>query len=75
MPAHFAIREGTSDKAEADEATHEWVALIGGNGETWLTSETYPIGHGDAARSLDRLAVELPVALGQPVSYKPYRRP
>lgn len=49
MPAHFEIRVGPANYVEP---VHEWVALVGGNGETMMTTETYPIGHGHAVRAV-----------------------
>jgi uncharacterized protein YegP (UPF0339 family) len=55
MSAHFEIRQGGPNQGSHGgvlEATHEWVALVGGNGETMMTSETYPISHGNAKRAV-----------------------
>lgn len=43
---HFEVRS---------EGDHEWVVLIGGNGEVMMQTETYGIGHGNAERAKARL--------------------
>lgn len=44
------IRVGDRQKGHVDREW-EWVALVGGNGETIMTTETYVAGHGNAKRA------------------------
>lgn len=48
----LAIRSGDERRDSTTGAhSHEWVALVGANGETMMTTETYPAGHGNAERA------------------------
>lgn len=50
MQARLEIRDNARE--EVSPATHEWIVLLGGNGQVLMTSETYPVGHGNAERAL-----------------------
>lgn len=69
MAAHFEIRQ---------DSDREWVALVGGNGETIATSETYEVGHGNALRAVEtiaRAAVEAQtVSIRTPTGPRPWTR-
>jgi hypothetical protein len=67
MPARLEVRDNADDQPDG-KATHEWVALVGGNGEVMMSTETYPAGHGNGQRSKERLEVVFTVHLdGRPI--------